>query len=88
MEAVDHARKYAYIGRKLKKRDFRALWQTRIGAAAKTLGTSYSRLIGELAKKGAQINRKVLADLAATQPGDFAAIVEWAKGALKQEDVR
>jgi large subunit ribosomal protein L20 len=81
MEAVDHALQYAYVGRKLKKRDYRGLWQTRIAAAAKMSGTSYSRLIGDLKKKGSELDRKVLADLAANHPADFAAIVEWAKAA-------
>ena len=73
--------RYAYVGRKLKKRDYRGLWQTRIAAAAKMSGTSYSRLIGDLKKKGSELDRKVLADLAANHPADFAAIVEWAKAA-------
>jgi len=81
MEAVDHALQYAYVGRKLKKRDFRALWQTRIAAAAKGQGTSYSRLIGNLKKKGSELDRKMLAELALHHSEDFAAIVEWAKAA-------
>jgi len=80
MEAVDHALKYAYTGRKLKKRDFRALWQTRIAAAAKTHGTSYSRFIGALAKKSSTLNRKMLSEVALNHPADFKAIVEWAQG--------
>lgn len=79
MEAVDHALKYAYVGRKLKKRDFRGLWQTRIAAAAAGQGTSYSRLVGNLKKKGSALDRKMLAELAVNHPEDFAAIVEWAK---------
>lgn len=79
MEAVDHALKYAYVGRKLKKRDFRGLWQTRISAAAKKSGTSYSRLVGNLKKKSVELDRKMLAELAVNHPADFAAIVEWAK---------
>jgi len=81
MEAVDHALKYAYVGRKLKKRDFRGLWQTRIQAAARTNGTSYSRLMGDLKKKDVQLDRKMLSELAVSHPEDFAAIVDWAKGA-------
>jgi large subunit ribosomal protein L20 len=81
MEAVDHALQYAYVGRKLKKRDFRGLWQTRIAAAAKEQGTSYSRLIGNLKKKGSELDRKMLAELALHHPEDFAAVVEWAKAA-------
>ncbi len=79
MEAVDHALKYAYVGRKLKKRDFLGLWQTRIAAAAKTNGTSYSRFMGDLKKKGSQLDRKMLSEMAINHPEDFAAVVEWAK---------
>lgn len=79
MEAVDHALKYAYKGRKLKKRDFRGLWQTRIAAAAKERGTSYSTFIGTLKKKGSELDRKMLAEMAVNHPDDFTAIVEWAK---------
>lgn len=79
MEAVDHALKYAYVGRKLKKRDFRGLWQTRIAAAAKAGGTSYSRLIGNLKKRQAQLDRKVLSEIAVKHPEDFKAITQWAK---------
>ena len=78
MEAVDKALQYAYVGRKLRKRDFRGLWQTRIAVAAKANGTSYSVLMGALGKKDAQINRKMLAELAQGRPADFKAIVEWA----------
>lgn len=79
MEAVDKALRYAYVGRKLKKRDYRALWQTRIAAAAKAHGTSYSRLMGDLNKKGNELDRKMLSELAIQHPDDFAAIVEWAR---------
>lgn len=79
MEAVDHALQYGYVGRKLKKRDFRGLWQTRIAAACKTKATSYSKLIGNLHKKGSALDRKMLAELAMNHPEDFAAIVDWAK---------
>lgn len=75
-EAVDHALKYAYVGRKLKKRSYRGLWQIRLGAAAKSCGTSYSRLMGDLKKKNAQLNRKVLSEIALNYPKDFASIVE------------
>lgn len=81
MEAVDHALKYAYVGRKLKKRDFRGLWQTRIAAAAKGCGTSYSRLVGNLKKKNAGMDRRTLSELAIHHPEDFKAIVEWARAA-------
>ncbi len=79
MEAVDHALKYAYTGRKLKKRDFRGLWQTRIASAAKMNGTSYSRLMGDLRKKGSRLDRKMLSEMAVNHPEDFAAVVEWAR---------
>lgn len=79
MEAVDHALKYAYVGRKRKKRDFRGLWQTRIAAAAKERGTSYSRLIGNLNKKGSELDRKMLSEMAVNHPEDFTTVVEWAK---------
>jgi large subunit ribosomal protein L20 len=81
MEAVDKALQHAYKGRKLKKRDFRGLWQTRISAAAKTNETSYSALIGSLKKKNAIINRKMLSEVALNHPSDFKAIVEWSKTA-------
>ncbi len=78
MEAVDNALLQAYIGRKLKKRDYRALWQTRISAAAKQHGTSYSRLMGALKVKEAGLDRKVLSEIAIHHPEDFKTIVEWA----------
>lgn len=80
-EAVDKGLAYAYVGRKLKKREFRGLWQTRVGAAAKENGISFSRLIGNLKKKGVPLNRKILAELAVANPKDFAAIATFAKSA-------
>ncbi|MFH0798625.1 MAG: 50S ribosomal protein L20 [Pseudomonadota bacterium] len=80
-EAVDHALQYAYVGRKLKKRSYRGLWQTRIAAAAKAQGTSYSRLMGGLKKKSVELDRKMLSELAIHHPTDFAAIIELAKTA-------
>jgi large subunit ribosomal protein L20 len=77
--AVDKALKHAYRGRKLKKRIFRGLWQTRIAAAAKAKGTSYSRLIGVLKKKNVELNRKMLAEIAVRYPDDFACVVEMTK---------
>lgn len=77
-ESVDKSLKHAYTGRKLKKRDFRGLWQTRIAAAAKANGTSFSKLIGALGKKGSDLDRKVLADIAMNHPEDFSAVVKWA----------
>jgi large subunit ribosomal protein L20 len=81
MEAVDHALQYSYVGRRLKKRDFRGLWQTRIAASSKAEGTSYSRFVGDLRKRGVELNRKILAELALNHPEDFAAIVKWAQAA-------
>ena len=66
----------AYKGRKEKKRDYRALWQVRINAAARELGTTYSQLMGALKKSEINLDRKVLADLAANNPNIFKAIVE------------
>lgn len=77
MEAVDRADRYAYVGRKLRKREFRRLWQIRISAAAKLNNTSYSKLMGGLKKKGVLLDRKMLAELAVSHPKDFGAIVSW-----------
>jgi large subunit ribosomal protein L20 len=70
---------YAYIGRKLKKRDFRALWIQRINAAARLEGISYSKLMGALHKEGIEINRKTLAYLTVNNAEAFKAIVEKVK---------
>ncbi len=70
---------YAYVGRKLKKRDFRRLWITRISAAAKANGMNYSRFMNGLKKAGIEINRKMLADMAQANPDAFAALVDVAK---------
>lgn len=78
-EALDRALAYAYQGRKLKKRDMRALWQIRISAAAKANGLSYSKLIFGLKAKSIELNRKMLADLAVTQTEDFSKLVEFAR---------
>lgn len=77
--AVERAMQYQYRDRKVRKREFRRLWITRINAAARQNGTTYSRLMGALSKKDIQINRKVLADLAVTDPETFTAIVEEAQ---------
>lgn len=76
--AVMHAWKDAYIGRKLRKRDMRRLWITRIGAAARLNGLSYSRMIGGLNKAGVALDRKVLADIAVADPEGFAAVARLA----------
>lgn len=75
-EAIWHAGKHAYSGRKIKKRDFRALWIARLSAAAKLQGTSYSKLTGDLAKRKVKLNRKVLSELAIHHPDVFQKIVK------------
>ena len=81
-QAVTKALQYAYIGRKQKKRNFRSLWITRINAAARINGMSYSRFMNGLMKAGITLDRKVLADIAVHDPAGFAALAEKAKGAL------
>ena len=73
---------YAYVGRKLKKRDFRSLWITRISAQAKVNGINYSQLMHGLKLAGVDINRKMLAELAVSDKEAFASLVETAKKAL------
>ena len=80
--AVMRALRYAYIGRKLRKRDFRRLWIARINAAARINGMSYSKLINGLKAANIDINRKMLAELAVNDPAGFAEIVSAAKAAL------
>jgi len=75
---IDKGMQYAYRDRRNKKREFRALWITRINAAARINGTTYSRLMDALKKNSVEINRKVLADLAANQPQAFAEICKFA----------
>ena len=74
---------YAYVGRKLKKRDFRKLWITRINAAARQNGLSYSRFINGLRLAGIQIDRKILADMAVNDQSGFAQLVDIAKEKLQ-----
>ena len=81
-EAVMKSLNYAYIGRRLKKRDFRKLWNARINAAARQNGMSYSKLMHGLKVAGINLNRKVLADLAVNDAAAFAQLVEKAKAAL------
>ncbi len=76
--AVDRSLQYAYIGRKLKKRNFRALWIQRINAACRLYGLTYSRFISGLARAGIEIDRKILADLAVREPEAFKALVDQA----------
>lgn len=78
-QAVMKSGNYAYIGRKQKKRDFRRLWITRINAAARLNGMSYSTFINGLKKQNIEVNRKMLADLAVNDPAAFAKLVEIAK---------
>jgi large subunit ribosomal protein L20 len=78
-EAVDRALNYAFRDRRVKKRDFRALWITRINAAARINGLSYSKLIHGLKTAKVEIDRKVLADLAVSDPQGFAEIASLAK---------
>lgn len=80
-QAVDKARQYAYRDRRVRKREFRALWIQRINAAARIHGMTYSALMGGLAKAGIEVDRKMLADLAVHQPQAFAALVEQSKQA-------
>ena len=74
-EAVQHAWLHMYRSRKQRKRDFRSLWIMRINAAARTLDMSYSKLMGKLNSTGVQINRKMLAEIAISDPVAFKAIV-------------
>ena len=80
-EQVMKSGQYAYIGRKQKKRDFRALWITRINAACRQNDISYSRFVSGLKKANVTLNRKVLADMAVREPAAFANLVEVAKKA-------
>lgn len=80
-EQVMKSGQYAYIGRKQKKRDFRALWITRINAACRINDVSYSRFIDGLKKANVTLNRKVLADMAVREPQAFAKLVEVSKKA-------
>jgi len=80
--AVDRAAQYAYRDRKNRKRSFRALWIQRINAAVREHGLTYGRFINGLGKAGVEIDRKVLADLAVSEPAAFATLVDKAKGAV------
>ena len=82
-EQVRRSLRYAYIGRKLKKREYRRLWIARINAAARMNGISYSRLMNGLKVAGVDINRKMLAELAISDANAFAALAEKAKEAAK-----
>ncbi len=78
-EAVEHGWRYAYRDRKQRKRTFRALWITRINAAARENGLSYSRLINGLKRADVEVDRKILAQLAVTDPQAFGALADLAK---------
>src|SRR3954468_21654524 len=82
-DAVDRGRQYAFRDRKTKKRNFRALWQIRINAAARAAGMTYSRLIEGLKAAKVALDRKIIADLAATDDAAFVELVKLAQNALK-----
>ncbi|MGH9968750.1 MAG: 50S ribosomal protein L20 [Pyrinomonadaceae bacterium] len=84
-ESVERGLNFAYTGRKLKKRDFRSLWIVRIGAAARLNGLNYSQFMHGLKLSGIELDRKVLADLAAHQPDAFTEVAVQAKKALDSE---
>jgi large subunit ribosomal protein L20 len=81
-EAVDRGLKFAYSGRKQRKRQYRSLWIVRIGAAAKLNDMSYSTFINGLKKAGVELDRKILADIAVKDPAGFKHLAEQAKSAL------
>src|SRR5215510_5233266 len=81
-QSMEKAQQYAYIGRKQKKRTFRALWIQRINAAVRPFGLTYSRFIDGLGKAGVTVDRKVLSELAISEPAAFQAIVDKVKAAL------
>ena len=81
-ESVERGLKFAYSGRKQRKRQYRSLWIVRIGAAAKLNGISYNRFINGLKKAGIELDRKILADLAVNDPAGFKSLAEQAKSAL------
>jgi large subunit ribosomal protein L20 len=84
-EAVEKSLRYGYVGRRLKKRDFRSLWIVRIGAACRAADISYSRFMNGLKLAGVELNRKTLADLALSDPAAFAALIHQAKSAQPKD---
>jgi large subunit ribosomal protein L20 len=82
-EAVERGLKFAYVGRRQKKRDYRALWIVRIGAGCRAAGISYSKFMNGLKKAGIALDRKVLAEVAANDESGFKQLVERAKTALE-----
>jgi large subunit ribosomal protein L20 len=87
-DALDHGRKYAYRDRRTRKRDFRTLWQARINAAARALGITYSRLMEGLKAAKVALDRKAIADIAASDAVAFAELVKVAQGGLKAKAVK
>lgn len=81
-ESVERALKFAYAGRRQKKRQYRSIWIVRIGAAANLHGLSYSRFINGLKKSGVELDRKILADIAVNDPAAFGKLAEQAKAGL------
>ena len=81
-ESVERGLKFAYSGRRQKKRQFRSIWIVRIGAAARINGLSYSQFINGLKRSGVELDRKILADLAVADPAGFKNLAEQAKAAL------
>src|SRR5881398_2683434 len=84
-DALDHGRQYAYRDRKTKKRNFRALWQIRINAAARAAGITYSRFMEGLKAAQVALDRKILADLAATDAAAFSELIKLSQAALKSK---
>src|SRR5678810_450926 len=84
-ESVERGLNFAYTGRKLKKRDFRSLWIVRIGAGARLNGLNYSQFMHGLKLAGVELDRKVLADLAANEPAAFAELATQAKTSLENK---
>ncbi|MBU6400689.1 MAG: 50S ribosomal protein L20 [Verrucomicrobia bacterium] len=87
-DAVDHGRQYAFRDRKTKKRNFRALWQIRINAAARAAGMTYSRFMEGLKAAQVALDRKILAELAATDAAAFAELIQTAQAALKAKTAK
>jgi large subunit ribosomal protein L20 len=85
-EAVEKSLRYAFVGRRRKKRDFRSLWIVRISAAAKALEFSYSKFMSGLKKAGIDLNRKILAEMAVSDKAGFQLLVDKAKAALAKAE--
>ena len=87
-DALDHGRQYAYRDRKTKKRNYRALWQVRINAAARAAGMTYSRFMEGMKAAKVELDRKILADIAATDNSGFLELVRIAQEALKTKQAQ